>query len=134
MAFARPMLVISIVTSCMLLLSSVPRLVGFLTQRSDIWWTPMTLAVPLAESGDRVEIYVRGTPLTQLLDAGQLATTGGNTQVLTRSDVRIRFNNWDRVRAQKTPNLLLSAVSAGAGAIFLVIGLMSLSDRRRPAA
>jgi len=130
MAFARPMLVVSIVTSCTLLLTSVPRLVGFLNQRSDIWWTPATMAVPLAESGGRVEIYGRGMPLAQLLDAGQLATTGANTQALTKSDVRIRFNNWDRVRAQKTRSLLLSAATAGAGAIFLLIGLMNLFDRR----
>ncbi len=130
MAFARPMLVISIVTSCTLLLTSVPRLVGYLTQRSDIWWTPATMAVPLAESGDRVEIYVRGTSLSQLLDAGQLVTTGASTQVLTKSDVRLRFNNWDRVRAQKTRTLLLSAATAGAGAVFLLIGLMNLFDRR----
>jgi hypothetical protein len=130
MAFARPMLVISVVTSCTLLLTSVPRLVGFLNQRSDIWWTPATMAVPLAESGDRVEIYVRGMPLAQLLDSGQLATTSANTQVLTKSDVRIRFNNWDRVRAEKTRSLLLSAATAGAGAVFLLIGLMNLFDRR----
>jgi hypothetical protein len=30
-----------------------------ITQRDDIWWTPKQLAVSLAESQDRVEIYIR---------------------------------------------------------------------------
>jgi hypothetical protein len=43
-----------------------------LSRRSDIWWTPFTMLVPLAEGADRVEIYVRREPLTALLQAGHL--------------------------------------------------------------
>src|SRR5207244_9489609 len=47
-----------------------------LSRRSDIWWTPQALLVPLSESSDRVEVYVRGKRLISLLPAGQLRTTG----------------------------------------------------------
>ena len=43
-----------------------------LSRRSDIWWTPPAMALSLAASQDRVEIYVRGKPLGGLLEKGQL--------------------------------------------------------------
>ena len=33
-----------------------------LSLRSDIWWTPHAMLVPLGKSSDRVEIYARGKP------------------------------------------------------------------------
>ena len=132
MAIPRTMVVYSFIFAAMLLLGSVPRLVGFMLERSDIWWTPKAMAVPLAESGDRVEIYVQGTPLTRLLDAGQvLIKTGAGSQVLTSREVGLRFNNWDRVRSHRTPLLLGYAASAGVGAFFLAAGLIGLFDRAR---
>src|SRR5438552_13424964 len=72
-----------------------------LSRRSDIWWTPQALLVPLSESSDRVEVYVRGKRLISLLQAGQLRTTGdASTNGLTASDVGFRFKNWDGVGAQ----------------------------------
>ena len=132
MAMPRMMVVYSFIFSGMLLLGSVPRLVGFMLERSDIWWTPKAMAVPLAESGDRVEIYVRGTMLQRLLDTGQVQLkTGAGSQALTSRDVGLRFNNWDRVRARRTPLLLGYAASAGVGAFFLASGLIGLFDRAR---
>ena len=43
-----------------------------LSKRSDIWWTPLPLAVPLTESTDRIQVLVRAKPLESLLDAGAL--------------------------------------------------------------
>jgi hypothetical protein len=70
-----------------------------LTRSKDIWWTPRTMMVPLAQSGDRVEIYVAGKPLGDVLQAGE---------------VGLRFNNWDRVRAERFPMLLVNAAVCGA--------------------
>src|SRR3989442_159172 len=70
-----------------------------LSRRRDIWWTPPTMLVPLAESKDRVEIYARGRPLAALLEAGQLRIVqDASLGILAASDVGLRFNNWDRVR------------------------------------
>ena len=93
-----------------------------LSRRSDIWWTPQALLVPLSESSDRVEVYVRGKRLISLLQAGQLRTTGdAPSNVLTTSDIGFRFNNWDRVRAQQRPLLLWSAAVIGAGAVVFLL-------------
>jgi hypothetical protein len=80
------------------LMSALP-IVRFLNQRADIWWTPKALGLPLAETSDRVEIYVRDVALQEHVKAGrvQLLTDSGATPV-TESDMRLRFNNWDRIR------------------------------------
>ena len=94
-----------------------------LARRSDIWWTPRTMLVSLAESVDRVEIYARRRPLAALLEAGQLRIVeGGGSSVLAPSEVGLRFNNWDRVRAERMPVLLLFAASCGVTAfLFLLV-------------
>lgn len=76
-----------------------------LTRPKDIWWTPRTMLVPLAQSQDRVEIYVRGEPVGAPL----------------QSDIGLRFNNWDRVRAAQLPIMVSSAAACGALLMLLVV-------------
>jgi hypothetical protein len=95
-----------------------------LSRRSDIWWTPAPLAPTLADSQDRVEIYARGQPLGRLVQARLVSIVeGGESQVLSPGEIRVRFNNWDRVRAKRVPLLLASA--AACGAIALLFGLVA---------
>lgn len=96
-----------------------------LSRRTDIWWTPHAMLVPLAESKDRVEIYARGKPLGALLQAGQLRIAeDGGLRILAASDVGLRFNNWDRVRAERLPLLLVYAAVCGLTALIFVLVLM----------
>ena len=90
--------------------------------RPDIWWTPLPMALSLADSRDRVEIYARGRQLGTLLDQKQL-WIGDQTDARTLGvdEIRLRFNNWDRVRAAKLPMLLLYAAACGAGMALLVL-------------
>jgi hypothetical protein len=110
-----------------------------LSKRSDIWWTPQSLAVPLTESSDRVRVLVRAKPIGSLLDAGALHVVDeGTTSALTASDIKFRFNNWDRVRAQRLPLLLFYAAFIGAGVLLfflLVTGRLAYQEEResRPA-
>src|SRR5215510_11167903 len=93
-----------------LLLIPAIQLYQFFRQSDAIWWTPRAMMIPLVESQDRVEIYVGDTHLLTLLETGQiLVTTGSTTRVVTPSDVGLRLNNWDRVRAARIPLLLVSA-------------------------
>src|SRR5437016_7575174 len=97
----------SLLTGALLLIPLVA-LYSELSKRSDIWWTPATNQLPLAESRDRVEIYVRGRPLGMLVDQGHLAITdSAGPHVLTSQDIAVRLNNWDRVRIQRLPVLLI---------------------------
>jgi hypothetical protein len=93
-------------------------------QRRDIWWTPVAMLVPLAESKDRVEIYVRGEPLTAQLQSGHMRVgEGGQSSVLAASDIGLRFNNWDRVRADHMSFLLVCAGICGITALTLLLVL-----------
>ena|SRR5437870_1172809 len=92
------------------------------SRRTDIWWTPHAMLVPLAESTDRVEIYARGQPLAALLQAGQVRIAeDGRTSGLMPSDIGLRFNNWDRVRAERLPALLVSAAGCAVAALMFFL-------------
>ena len=71
----RTRLLFAALTLVLFFVAAVP-LYGELARRTDIWWTPHTMLVPLTESTDRVEIYSRGKPLAALLQAGQLPWPG----------------------------------------------------------
>ncbi|PYO35430.1 MAG: hypothetical protein DMD74_07295 [Gemmatimonadetes bacterium] len=116
-----------------LLLTALLNLYAFFHRRSDIWWTPLPKAVPVAASGDRVEIFARGTDLRTLLDAGRVRVTGDpGAGVLAADDVRIRFNNWDRVRAEQAPLLVLYGFTIGAALVLVGLTLTGHVPKRRP--
>ena len=118
----RIRLVFASLSLAMFFVAAVP-LYGELFRRHDIWWTPFAMLVPLGESMDRVEIYARGKPLAALLQAGQLriAEEGGSS-TLAINDVGLRFNNWDRVRVERLPLLLVYAAGCGVTAcMFLLV-------------
>jgi hypothetical protein len=124
----RIRLLFSVMNLALFLVAAAP-LYRELTQRSDIWWTPPAMVVPLAESRDRVEIYVRGKSLAALLQVGQVGITeNGAMSTLTTSDVALRFNNFDRVRAQRLPVMLTNAAACG---FFACMFLLILTGRLR---
>ena len=102
-----------------LFVSAALPIVRELTRRTDIWWTPRTMLVPLAQGANRVEIYVRDRPLTTLVQSGeiQLVNPGGASH-LAPGDIGLRFNNSDRVRAERLPLLLAEAAICGITACF----------------
>ena len=111
-----------VLTAALFLIPAVS-LFSELNRRSDIWWTPRTMLVPLGEAKDRVEIYARGRPLDGLIQAGQLRIVGDSgSSVLRTSDIGLRFNNWDRVRGDRETRLVIYAAMCGLTAmIFLLI-------------
>jgi hypothetical protein len=124
--------------SVVLLAIAVVPIYSELTRRSDIWWTPPGMLVPLDEAKDRVQIYARGRPLDGLIQAGQLRIAeDGSSSVLQTSDIGLRLNNWDRIRSERFPGLLISAAGFGIGAMmFLLIltGRLAYRGETEPAA
>jgi len=113
-------------------------LYGELSRPADIWWTPAALMVPLTGAADRVVVYVRGKPLVAVLQAGQLRLVDeASGSVLATSDIGFRFNNRDRVRAQRIPILVAYAAVCGATAtlfLVLVTGRLAYRGEKEPAA
>ena len=93
-----------------------------LAARSDIWWTPMPMALSLAEARDRVEIYAQGQRLDSLLSRTQLSIADpAGSRVLAAEDVRLRLNNWDRARVGRMSRLLANAAACGGVIVLLVL-------------
>ena len=121
-----------------LLLIPAVALYSELARRSDIWWTPPAMASTLGDSRDRVEIYMGDKPLAARLTAQQLwirDETG--SRVVSADEIRVRFNNWERIRTARLPLLLVCAAALGAGlVIFLVIatGRLAYRGEREPVA
>src|SRR5689334_5223762 len=79
---------------------------------ADIWWTPLPLALSVATARDRVEIYVRGERLDAVLNQKRLSLSDPTgLRAVEPEEVRLRFNNWDRIRAGRLPLLLACAAS-----------------------
>ncbi len=110
----------SILTATLLLIPVVALYSEF-PRRSDIWWTPPASALSLAESKDRVQILAQGRPLETMVEQKQVSITdGAASHVLTTQEIGLRFNNWDRVRAERLPLLLFYAAACGGGVILLL--------------
>jgi len=93
-----------------------------LARRADMWWTPAPVALSLADSKDRVEIYARGQPLGTLVEQHRVSMMDGTeSRALTAQEIGLRFNNWDRVRVTRLPLLLAYAAACGATAVLLVL-------------
>src|SRR2546426_10268996 len=93
-----------------------------LSRRPDIWWTPAAMALSLPAAQDRVEIYVRGTPLGTLVDRKQLwLIDQAGRSAIGAQDIGLRFNNWERIRGGRVPLLLFYAAACGAGVVLLVL-------------
>ncbi len=116
-----------------ILLIPASHLLRFFSQRSDIWWTPKPLAVPLAESTDRVEIYMRGELLQDHIRAQRLQMlTDRAPAAVSVGDITVRFNNRDRVRAEQIPGLLGAALLTGVVGVFVVLSGLGVWPPPRP--
>ena|SRR2546422_940971 len=112
-------------------LISCVNLMRFYRVRDDIWWTPVNAPLSLEQSRDRVEVYVRGVPLQNALRSGRLQLTGDSGPAsITPSDIGIRLNNRDRVKAGRVPLLVASAAGAGFTGLVLLLGLLGLIPSR----
>lgn len=124
---------LSLVLPAAFLLISSARLYTFFHQRPDIWWTARGSQVPLPQSHDRVAVYVGDAELDDLVAGGRLRLQGNSVpRTVTPSDVTMRFNNWDRVRAQQIPVILIFGVTAGAAGALLLVGLILTLIERHP--
>ena len=127
----RSRMVLPILAGVVLLISAV-HIADYLTKPSDIWWTPRGLSPSLTEAADRVEVYIDDERLDEQIESGRLQLLDGTSPTtITASDVQFRFNNWDHVRAQEVPALLVSAAFFGASCAVLLYGIAGWIRERK---
>src|SRR5439155_26293908 len=75
----------------------------------------------LSESENTVRTFPKGHPLATLVEQKHVSITDGATShVLTPQEIGLRFNNWDRVRVQRLPILLIYSAAIGAGLVVIL--------------
>lgn len=94
----------------------------------DFYWTPAEMAVPLDDARARVEVVLDGELLQQYARRGDLRIGEEDRQVAPE-DLRVRFNNFDRVSRGQ---MIVLSVSLTAAIVLLVVALAVPARGKRP--
>lgn len=102
---------------------------GYLSVTSgnkNIWWTPMDLAISLDASRTAFELYIQNDTIQKHIEKGKLyiADEKGTPVKVTSDDVKIRLNNWPRVKADRLNGSMLYAFLSGASLAVLIMGMI----------
>jgi hypothetical protein len=99
----------------------------------DIWWTPASLALHLAETKNEFQISIGGELLQGHIDRGSLSATDkdGKQYRVVSEDIKIRLNNWSKTKASILTNAVISAFALGASLVFLILGIAQKVAKRK---
>lgn len=98
-----------------------------------IWWTHEVMKLPIEETVDRLELSIRGKPLLKHLADGTLLVvdTNGRHSPVASTDITVRLNNWDKIRASILAQTTWSGLGLGISLALLGIGLIQSFRQRR---
>lgn len=84
---------------------------GASESNKDSWWTPMTMALSLDQTRPEFELYLKKELLQKHIEKGTLlvANDGENLSKLVLGDIKIRLNNWNKVKAEKLKYAVITA-------------------------
>ena len=93
--------------------------------KTDIWWTPMPLALSLHETTNDFKIFLNGELLDNHVERGSLHASDklGRPYRVVPEDIRICLNNWNKVKASFLHSSVYSAFFLGMSVTFLLVGL-----------
>jgi hypothetical protein len=92
----------------------------------DIWWTPMSMALPLNETQQEFELYIKDELLQKHLEAGALSVADktGKSFFVGSDDIKIRLNNWNKMKSSMLNSAAISAFSLGISLAVLILGVV----------
>ena len=99
----------------------------------DIWWTPMTMALPLEETKNDFAIYLNGESLHRHIARGTLtvSTDAGESSQVASGGIQVRINNWYKIKASLLHGSVFFALVLGSCATFFGIGVAQWLDQRK---
>jgi len=99
----------------------------------DIWWTGQSAKLPIEETRGSFELYIRGKLLQRHLSDQTLFVLSrkGTRDPVASRDVRIRLNNYYRVKGGLLAKTVFTGPAFGAALTLLVLGLMQSLRRKR---
>ena len=99
----------------------------------DIWWTPMSMALPLDQSRTEFELFIKNEILQKHIEKGALLIVGdnGKSVKVKAGDVNVRLNNWHKVKTEKLQYAILTVFFLGASIALLIIGLIQFIKTKK---
>lgn len=96
--------------------------------RSDIWWTPSSMALSLNQTTENFQLFIGHQPLLERIEQGTLmmASPDGTTLPVQLDDVAVRLNNWQKTQVMKLHLAVFMAFFLGLSVMSLLVGLTSL--------
>ena len=91
------------------------------------------MQLPIEDSRDDFELFIRKKPLQKHLADGTLFALDNNGEQyrVVSKDITIRLNNWNKVRSSILGNAIISGVAFGIVTTVLVIGLIQVCRREK---
>lgn len=91
----------------------------------DIWWTPMSLALPLEDTSQDFRLFIGGDSLQEHLKRGSLTAldADGRPYRVVSEDIKVRLNNWPEVKADFLHSAVFSGILLGISLTCLILGL-----------
>jgi hypothetical protein len=93
--------------------------------RSDIWWTPKSMALPFNDTRRQFEIFLNDELLQNHLERGSLSATDlkGQPYHVVSDDITVRLNNWHKIKASRLHSAVFMALLLGISLMSLIVGM-----------
>jgi hypothetical protein len=100
----------------------------------DIWWTPGSLAYPLDETKQEFRLFLSDELLEDHLARGSLSAmdSKGRSYPVVSKDIKIRLNNWNKVKASFLHSAVFLALMLGVSITCLILGVAQLVTKSKP--
>ncbi len=101
----------------------------------DIWWTPMSMALPIEETVQDFQIFIGGNLLQEHLEQRSLTVRDANSRTyqVVSEDIKVRLNNWHEVKTDFLHSAVFSGILLGISLACLILGLAEFIRNRRSA-
>ncbi|MDH5297477.1 MAG: hypothetical protein OEV91_00475 [Desulfobulbaceae bacterium] len=98
----------------------------------NIWWTPRPLAVSLADTRQEFELLINDELLQKHIQHQTLMVmdVNGGSYPVTKEDIRVRLNNWYKVKASLLNAAVLTAFLLGVSVTCLILGAIPMGGSK----
>lgn len=92
---------------------------------SDMWWTSKSLALSLDETKEQLRLFLGDELLQDHIDRRSLSVIkpNGRTYKVASSDIKIRLNNWQKIKASFLNISVYAAFMLGVSNTCFVLGV-----------
>ena len=98
----------------------------------DMWWTPLSLSLSLDETKNDFRLLISGRTLQQHLQEETLFVDDpqDTTYKIVPEDIRVRLNNWNKVKASFLNSSVYAAFMLGISLACLIMGIAGYFKRK----